>query len=269
MFKPEFDSAARLSHAYILSSRSHAEGLEAARNLAAAAVCTSGGKVPCLSCRSCRKVLEGIHPDVITVSRATDSSGNPKKEITVDQVRAMVSDSYVMPNEAARKVYIVEDADLMNTQAQNAALKLLEEPPAGAMFILCVENAQQLLPTVRSRCSILNVGRSEAEAVADDESTKLAEEYFKIVASGSALKLINFAFTNELMEQRDTVAFIDCASEMAADMLCGRKNNLGLSRARLVSIYELLCRCGKYLRVNVGVKQILGLLAVDSLPDEQ
>ena len=171
MAQLEFADASRLSHAYILSAQSREEGIRTARRLAAAAVCTASGPVPCMKCRSCRKVAEGIHPDVISVARLVDDKGRQKKEITVDQVRRMAADSYVLPNEAARKVYIIEDADMMNVQAQNAALKLLEEPPAGVMFILCAENAQLLLPTVRSRCATAerHPGRNRTKTNAREE----------------------------------------------------------------------------------------------------
>lgn len=260
----QFADAGRLKQAYILSSPQRSEGVQAARRLAAAAVCTSGGAVPCMKCRGCRKALEGIHPDVIALRRPTDDKGRAKKEITVDQIRAMSADAYVLPNEAARKAYIIEDADMMNVQAQNAALKLLEEPPAGVMFILCAENAQLLLPTVRSRCVQRNVGT--AAGGESGESAALAPEYFRAAASGSASRLCAFCFANEGLDVRAASDFIDSAIELAGDMLCARRDDLGLGRGQLMRLYALLRRCEAYLKVNTGVKHIFGLLAVDSLP---
>lgn len=263
----QFADAGRLKQAYILSSPQRSEGVQAARRLAAAAVCTSGGAVPCMKCRGCRKALEGIHPDVIALRRPMDDKGRAKKEITVDQIRAMSADAYVLPNEAARKAYIIEDADMMNVQAQNAALKLLEEPPAGVMFILCVENSQLLLPTIRSRCAELSVapGSANAEDDAESESAKLARAYFKAVATGSRAKLCSFCFANDSLDLRAAADFIDAALELDADILCKRKADPGLGTQQLMHIYELLRRCEARLRVNTGVKHIFGLLAVDSL----
>lgn len=263
MAQLQFESGERLNHAYILSAPDRAEAVAAAKNLAAAAVCSGEGKVPCGKCRSCRKVFDGIHPDVISVRRPADDKGRAKKEITVDQIRAVTADSVIMPNEAARKVYIIEDADLMNPQAQNAALKLLEEPPAGVIFLLCAENAQLLLPTVRSRCAELIV--SGAEKAADSEGMKLAKDYFAAVAAGSADKLAAFCFKNEGMDSRAAAAFIDSAITLDADMLCRRCDRKGLSDKALMHCYELLRRCEGYLKVNTGVKHIFGLLMVDSL----
>ena len=76
----QFADAGRLKQAYILSSPQRSEGVQAARRLAAAAVCTSGGAVPCMKCRGCRKALEGIHPDVIALRRPTDGAVHPMHE---------------------------------------------------------------------------------------------------------------------------------------------------------------------------------------------
>lgn len=264
MAELHFADAPRLSHAYILAAPQRSEAVSAARRLAAAAVCSSTGARPCGTCRDCRKAYEGIHPDVISVRRLTDDKGRVKKEMTVDQVREMAADSVVLPNEAACKAYIIEDADLMNVQAQSAALKLLEEPPAGVMFILCAENAQLLLPTVRSRCVQRNVGT--AAGGESGESAALAPEYFRAAASGSASRLCAFCFANEGLDVRAASDFIDSAIELAGDMLCARRDDLGLGRGQLMRLYALLRRCEAYLKVNTGVKHIFGLLAVDSLP---
>ena len=149
-----------LSHAYILSGPRGSGRSTLAGLLSAALVCTGGGEVPCLRCSACRKAMGGIHPDILRV-------GEPGKDLTVAQIRAMRSDAYIRPNEAPRKVYFLPDAQTMNAAAQNAMLKLLEEGPAYAAFLLRTDNAAALLPTVRSRCQVLAlspVSQGEAEA---------------------------------------------------------------------------------------------------------
>lgn len=141
-----------LSHAYLISGPSGSGKTTLARLLAAALVCTGGGEPPCLACPACRKVLGGIHPDVIHVDLLED-----KREILVAQARQMRTDAFVRPNEAERKVYVVHHADTMNANAQNAILKLLEEGPAYAAFLLLCENPGALLPTIRSRCESLTL----------------------------------------------------------------------------------------------------------------
>lgn len=256
-----FAGAGRLSHAYIVSAPSQEEALRVARTVAAAAVCT-GAKPPCGQCRACRKAESGIHPDILTVRRLTDDKGKQKREISVDQIRRMIGDAYVLPNEADRKVYIIEEAETMNTAAQNAALKLLEEPPAGVIFLLCTSNPEQLLPTVRSRCAEIN--RNVGQREKDEEAGKLAAGYLKAVASGDRAKLLRWCTENEGLDNRGAAAFVDGAQELLADMLCGRKSRLGLPEENLAELLRLLARCGAYLKVNTGVKHIFGLLAVDS-----
>ena len=156
-----------LSHADILSGAPGSGKRTLAGLLAQALVCTGGGEdlpcggnVPCGACSGCRKAAAGIHPDIIRV-------GTDGKDITVAQVRALRADAYIRPNEAARKVYVVENAQSMNPSAQNALLKRLEEGPAYAAFLLLADNAAALLPTVRSRCeglSLSPVGADQAAA---------------------------------------------------------------------------------------------------------
>ena len=119
-------TANKLSHAYIVTGNGE-DALEQAGELAAAMMCRFPEQAPCGHCENCRKIREGIHPDLGHVTREVEN-GKQKKSILVRQIRALIADAYVMPNEADRKVYIIEDADTMNLQAQNAILKLLGLP---------------------------------------------------------------------------------------------------------------------------------------------
>ena len=96
-------------------------------------------KKPCLRCAHCLKSARGIHPDIIVVDRLED-----RQSIVVDQIRAVREDAVVLPNDAEKKVYIIRQAGLMTAQAQNAFLKLLEEPPACSSFILAVDNPRRI-----------------------------------------------------------------------------------------------------------------------------
>ena len=139
-----------LGHAYIISGAPGSGKHTLARLLSAAMVCQQeGGSRPCGQCQPCKKAAGGIHPDIITIT------GPEGKPISVDQVRALRTDAHIRPNEAQRKVYLLERADRMNQSAQNAMLKLLEEGPAYAAFLLLAENSGGLLTTIRSRCESL------------------------------------------------------------------------------------------------------------------
>lgn len=253
----------RLAHAYISASMNEEARNSLAVRLAAAMLCEDAGAAyrPCGKCRACRKALEGIHPDVITVTAALDSQGRKKREITVDQVRAVAASAPVMPNEGRGKVYIIQDADTMNVQAQNALLKLLEEPPESASFILCASNPRQLLPTVRSRCELI---RTNADALESDEASSDALELLSKLASGSRGELLLWTASNEGMDSRRCAAMLRAAREKLADVLLG-KAKISLTAAEGAYLDALLERCSEYLRQNVGVKSVLSLIAVDGI----
>ena len=254
----------RLPHACLISAPAREAALHEARRLAAAAVCSGEGEKPCGRCRDCRKVEAGVHPDVICVSRLTDDKGKQKMAITVDQIRALSADAVVLPNEAARKVYILDEAETMNPAAQNAALKLLEEPPAGAVFLLCTSNPLLLLPTVRSRCAHRSVGGAEPDA-ADEGVKALAAGYLKAVAVGDEAQLLRWCSQNEGVDAKTLAAFAQEVRLQLADMLCLRQKAKKLTRADMVQLCALMDRLTQYLKVNTGVKQLFGLLAVESI----
>lgn len=138
----------RLSHFYLITGPRGAGKRTLARFLAAAAVCRGENK-PCLACSACRKAMTDNHPDIITV---TDPD---HKAVAVKIVRQYRDDVYIKPNEADKKVYIFPQE--LGTEGQNALLKILEEPPAYGLFLLLAENPQQILTTVRSRCTLLQM----------------------------------------------------------------------------------------------------------------
>lgn len=253
----------RLPHACLISASSREEALREARRLAAAAVCSGTGDKPCGSCRDCRKALSGVHPDIITVARQVDDKGKQKAQITVDQIRALSADAIVLPNEAERKVYILDEAETMNPAAQNAALKLLEEPPAGTVFLLCTVNPLLLLPTVRSRCAQLSVGGAAGEA--DEAVKELAAGYLKALGTGDEAQLLRWCAANEGVDGRTFAAFCGEVRLHLADALCFRGRLKGLSRGDMLRLCALMETLIRYQKVNTGVKQLFGLLAVDSL----
>lgn len=153
-------AADRLSHCYLLAGPEGSGKHTLARILAAAMECTAGAKRPCGVCLQCRKVLDGVHPDVITVDDPD------KKTVTVELIRKARADVYIKPNEGRRKVYLIPRAADMNAAAQNALLKVIEEPPDYAAFLLLTDGAERLLPTIRSRSvPLLLTPLSEAEGL--------------------------------------------------------------------------------------------------------
>ena len=142
--------AGKTSHCYLISGPTGSGRHTLARLLAAAMECTAPHP-PCLTCRACRKVLSGNHPDVITVDEPE------KKQVPVDRIRQARTDIFIRPNEGMRKIFLIPRADDMNESAQNALLKILEEPPDYGVFLLLAATPEKLLPTIRSRCSELRL----------------------------------------------------------------------------------------------------------------
>ena len=138
----------RVSHFYLISGPVGSGKHTLARLLSAALQCRGEDK-PCLRCSACRKVLNDTHPDCITVVDPDH------KTVAVDIVRDARADMYVMPNEGQKKIYIFPQE--LRIEGQNALLKILEEPPEYGVFILLTDNPEKLLPTVRSRCTELNL----------------------------------------------------------------------------------------------------------------
>ena len=253
------------SHAHIISAPAE-EGYAAARALAKAILCGEprDGEA-CGVCDNCRKAEKGIHPDIITVSRRRDESGAQKRELYVEQIRALVADAAILPNEAEKKVYIIQDAGRMNTTAQNALLKILEEPPYFVSFILVADNAGQLLETVRSRCVTHYLNASEdAPAV---EAREQAEKYLGFAAAGARISLLSFANEQGELSNAALLNFVRATRLLLADMLCSRLSPMQMSRSRLLALCALMDKAERYLLANVSGKHVLGMLAVETVAD--
>ena len=256
----------RLSHAIVLSG--DGDLLDAARFIAASHVCEEESK-PCLRCRHCRKVLEGIHPDV-TVVRDTEH-----RELTVDAVRALRQDVYIRPNEAARKVYIIADSRQLNERDQNVLLKIVEEGPSYAAFIFCADSPAALLETVRSRCVLLKCDAPAPEALPPE-----AEQLCRVFAKGRLLPVTAYLVSLENRrlkreELRDVLRGAWCAAAEALllqmgketpDPACGETAQTladGLDRRRLYGLTALLEKYSGECEYNVGAGHVLGALAVE------
>lgn len=145
-------STGKISHAYIINGEKSSGKEFIAKIFAMALQCEKGEVEPCNECRSCKQTLSKNQPDIIYVSHEKPNT------ISVDDIRAQVNnDVAIKPYSSKYKVYIINEAEKMTPQAQNAILKTLEEPPAYAVILLLVSNMNSLLPTILSRCVTLNM----------------------------------------------------------------------------------------------------------------
>lgn len=163
-----------LGHAYILESEDREERLQTARRIARRIQCEKGSG--CGVCASCRAFDSGNHPDVIFV-------GHEKPNlISVEEIRrGLVEDMGIKPYRFARKVYVVDEAEKLNVQGQNALLKTLEEPPAYGIIILLTDNRNRFLPTVLSRATVLRADAPGAEDGEADDLREAEEQLFSLL----------------------------------------------------------------------------------------
>lgn len=139
-----------LSHAYIIEGPQGSGKRTIAREICKALCCTSPDpSLPCGECRSCRRIDEGYNTDIYTLNRGD------KATIQVEQIREMTATLGYYPDDGDCKIYVIEEAEKMTTQAQNALLLSLEEPPSYVVFLLLTSDAAALLETVRSRAQVL------------------------------------------------------------------------------------------------------------------
>lgn len=195
-----------LPHGWIISGAGEDQLEAAAQALAAAFLCDGEtGARPCGGCKHCRKVEKGVHPDLLWVEKPAD-----KSQLGVDQVRALRADAYIRPNESGRKVYALKNAQQMTDEAQNAFLKVLEEGPAYAAFLLLAENHLALLPTVRSRCELLRLG---GQGSVDSELERKGGELAGLLLGEDRWRLIAWCVPYEKAKREEVLPLWEAARQ--------------------------------------------------------
>ena len=166
----------------------------------------TGAVEPCGECAQCTRIARAIHADVVTVSIPPPEDGVQHKDISVDQVREVEQAVALSPFEGRTRVAIIDPADAMSANAQNAFLKTLEEPPPNAVFVLIATREDDLLPTVRSRCrkvefGLVAAGEIEAalrERGTDDEQARLLSR----LAEGRPERALTMAADPKRLDKR-------------------------------------------------------------------
>ena len=150
----------KISHAYIINGEKSSGKEFIAGIFAMTLQCEKHGDNPCMECHSCKQAISKNHPDIIRVSHEKPNT------IGVEDVRTQINgDVAIKPYSSPYKIYIMNEAEKMTVQAQNALLKTLEEPPEYAVIMLLTTNVNALLPTILSRCVVLNMRPVQDELV--------------------------------------------------------------------------------------------------------
>lgn len=237
-------ASGRSSHAYLFLGGAGA-GKRLIANTFAKALQCEGTHRPCDSCKSCHAFNHGNHPDVIYFQPLKNG-----KTYTIEDVREQLLETVdLKPFQYEKKIYIIEKADTLNIQSQNALLKTLEEPPAHAVFLLLAERAEAFLPTILSRVVVMKIRPLSAETVAEYlmQAGHTAEESHILSAYaqgriGQALELVADEGFREM--RQDILGKLEALPSMSegdayllAKDLEGYKNDL-----RFLDIMELWYR---------------------------
>lgn len=273
----------RIPHA-ILIEGDVGTGRHTLANYIAKAIVCEGENIPCGECRGCKSADSCNHPDILVTAPEEN-----KKNIAVGQIRELKEETIIKPHIAKAKVFVIDKADTMNDQSQNALLKVLEEPPAAVFFILIAESKASFLETVISRCVVLTLSTPEKSAAAeyianrfeynlndieqaldyeknnigkallflegksDSEISVYAKEFLHSMFANDTwgmLKATAFAEKNRLEADR---FFKELKYRVAQEL---RKNTASYKAQTLSALYSVLCELEKSLATNIN----LGLL---------
>ncbi|MCL2508329.1 MAG: ATP-binding protein [Oscillospiraceae bacterium] len=262
----------RLSHAVLLESSGAEERYALAKRLAAALVC-GGDKRPCGVCPHCVKSDAESHPDILVFS-----GGETARSFSVDLVREIRTKAFVMPNEAERKVFILRNAGSMSAQAQNALLKILEEPPGFVTFILECASKSMMLGTVLSRAAVYTLGGEKNSSVSAEKlltAREAAAAMCAALAKNDAVSLLKstavFEKDKELfrLSLPELVPLLRSALTfkygVAASDTPGEVKALGerVPASRLLSMIDTVNGCAESVKRNANLNLMIAKLCAD------
>lgn len=193
----------RVSHAYIICGEKGSGKKLLAKSFAASLLCEESGDSACGKCKSCKQVESGNHPDLRYVTHEKPNL------IAVDEIRDELNDDILIkPYSSKYKIYIIDEAEKMNRQAQNAMLKTIEEPPEYAVIMLLANNEYSLLQTILSRCITLNVAPVDDKKIVDFLKTRYGvSEYMAGIAAGfsdgNVGRAISYATSDEFTTEKN------------------------------------------------------------------
>lgn len=198
----------KINHCYLFEGEIGLGKKDIALAFSKTLLCKEGKESPCNKCNSCIKFDSGNHPDFKTLA--------PKdKLIRKEDVDKLISSMAILPFESERKIFIIEDCDMMRIESQNALLKTLEEPPGYINIILISQSSRRILPTILSRCQIIKFYPLEIDKIVDllIKDYKIDEKKAAFIANftkGSFKRSVELVKDEKFFELRDeTIKIVD------------------------------------------------------------
>lgn len=195
----------KVSHAYIINGEK-GMGKKLITSLFSMALqCSGDGEKPCMKCQSCNQMISGNHPDIFWVTHEKPAS------IGVEDIRVQVNNKIMIkPYSSPYKIYIIDEAEKLTVQAQNALLKTIEEPPGYAVIFLLTTNMEKFLPTIVSRCVTLNMRPIDDEQLKEYIINKTGVPDYEanvIIAfsNGNLGKALKLASSEEFNKMKDEI----------------------------------------------------------------
>ena len=271
----------KVFHAILLEGEKGLGKKTLANIIAQTAVCSHPeAGLACEICSNCKKVQKGIHPDVIYPEKTGVLQG-----YSIATVRKIRADAYIAANEARRKVYIFSEVDNMGIPAQNALLKVLEEPPENVIFILTCTNSANVLPTIRSRTQQMALKSTSQQELHKYLLKKFPNENLNEIWQiskgniGIALDLITLSDWNKTVDITKKIALsLGSSSEFELLTLLAQVSNNKKDFTSMLSFFSSMLRdamilsekssvaennnCAKILSEKLSIRQILKLIDI-------
>ncbi len=249
----------QIPHALLFSGPKGTGKTSAARIIAKIVNCEGVGAKPCDKCEACKSIGGGGNIDVIEIDAASHRG--------IDDVRTLRDAVKLSPAQAKKKVYIIDEAHMLTTEASNALLKTLEEPPEHVMFILATTNPEKLIPTIRSRTTNINFRKATNEEVVRSllrviagEKKKISEESLGLIAKAAngsfrdATKILEQLFTEEKsLDEKDIKEYLFQTKETNVgellDLLAEKK-----TKDSLLTIHNFIVKGGS---IKILIQELL------------
>lgn len=231
----------QVSHAYILEGEAGSGKKTLAKAFAQALECESGSGESCETCHSCMMAQSGNHPDIIWVTHEKPNT------ISVADIRTQINgDIGVKPYSGNYKIYIIDEAEKMNEQAQNALLKTIEEPPAYAVLLLLASHTGYFLPTILSRCIKLPLKPVEEEKIRDyilahTEVSREEAEFCAGYSMGNLGKAMDLAVSDTRNElKKECVHLLSYIQEMEIHEVISYMKEMGKYKEQILEVLDMM-----------------------------